>query len=168
MEPSYLDYIGLYSSGILFIFSLFFLRHIRNFLHFFVYGFIVNNIFNVLLKIFIKDARPDELQKAIETGIVNGSYIGFDKFGMPSCHSQNCGFYLSFITLTLNDPYITTLYASISIMTILQKYFYARNSILQLIIGLLLGIWLGYLTHVISTQYIVGNIDIKDDEYAPI
>ena len=64
MEPSYLDYIGLYSSGILFIFSLFFLRHIRNFLHFFVYGFIVNNIFNVLLKIFIKDARPDELQKS--------------------------------------------------------------------------------------------------------
>ena len=51
-------------------------------------------------------------KKAIETGIVNGSYIGFDKFGMPSCHSQNCGFYLSFITLTLNDPYITTLYAS--------------------------------------------------------
>lgn len=168
MEPSYLDYIGLYSPGILFIFSLFFLRNMTNFLHFFVYGFIFNNIINIILKLFIKEARPDDQQQATEIGIVNGARIGFDKFGMPSGHAQNCGFCLSFITFTLHNPYITTLYASISIITIFIRYIYKKHTILQLIIGLFVGIFLGYLTYLVSNTYIVGNICIKDDEYAPL
>ena len=104
------DYTGLYAPIILFILTLFLLRNMTNYLHFFVTGFIINNILNIILKILIKEPRPTNEQRIIEIGIVNGARIGFDKFGMPSGHAQNCGFVLLFITLVLNNPFITTLY----------------------------------------------------------
>ena len=91
------DYIGLYAPNILFVLSLFLLRNMKTYLQFFVFGTILNNILNIILKLAIKDARPSKDQKAIEIGIVNGARIGFDKFGMPSGHAQNCGYFLSFI-----------------------------------------------------------------------
>ena len=104
------DYIGMLAPAILFILSIFLLRNMKTYLRFFVFGFILNNILIVILKLAIKEPRPTEEQKAIEIGIVNGARISFDKFGMPSGHAQNCGYCLAFITMTLNNPYITILY----------------------------------------------------------
>ena len=59
------DYIGLYTPIILFVLSLFFLRNSPTFLRFFVSGFILNNILNIILKLFIKEPRPTNEQKAL-------------------------------------------------------------------------------------------------------
>jgi membrane-associated phospholipid phosphatase len=162
------DYIGLYAPIILFILTLFLLRNMTNYLNFFVTGFILNNILNIILKISIKEARPTNEQKIIEIGIVNGARISFDKFGMPSGHAQNCGYLLSFITLVLNDPFITTLYASISIISLFQRYLYRNHTILQLLIGAFIGIFIGYLTYLLGNKYIIGNIKMKKDDNAPL
>ena len=150
------DYIGLYAPVILFFLTLLLLRNMRNYLQFFVIGFILNNILNIILKIAIKDARPNNEQKTIEIGVVNGARIGFDKFGMPSGHAQNCGYCSSFITLVLNDPFITTL------------YLYGNHSLLQLAVGLFIGIWFGYLTYLLGNKYIMGNIKMRKDDNAPL
>jgi membrane-associated phospholipid phosphatase len=163
-----IDYIGLFAPVILFILTLFLLRNMYNYLQFFVIGFILNNILNIILKISIKEARPNDQQRNIEIGIVNGAYISFDKFGMPSGHAQNCGFCLSFITLVLNDIFITTLYASISTISLFQRYLHKMHSILQLATGLFLGIVFGYLTYLFGNQYIIGNIKMKKDDNAPL
>jgi len=162
------DYTGLYAPVTLFVLSLFFLRNTSTFLHFFVVGFILNNILNIILKLFIKEPRPVDEQKNIEIGIVNGVRIGFDKFGMPSGHAQNCGFCLSFITLTLNNPFITGLYAIISTISLFQRYLYKNHTILQLGIGLTIGLGQGYLTYLIGNKYITGNIKMKKDDGAPL
>jgi len=162
------DYIGLYAPIILFILTLFFLRNKPTFLQYFVSGFILNNILNIILKLSIKEARPNNEQKSIEIGVINGARIGFDKFGMPSGHAQNCGFFLAFITLTLNDPFITTLYGSISIISLFQRYLYNNHTILQLIVGLTIGIIFGYLTYLFGNKHIMGNIKMKKDDNAPI
>ena len=162
------NYIGLLAPVILFVLTVFLLRNMYNYLQFFVIGFILNNIFNIILKIAIKEPRPNDEQKKIEIGIVNGAYISFDKFGMPSGHAQNCGFCLSFITLVLNDLFITTLYASISIISLFQRYFHKMHSILQLATGLFVGILLGYLTYLFGNQYIMGNIKMKKDDNGPL
>lgn len=162
------DYIGLYAPVILFILTLFLLRNMSNYLQYFVVGFIFNNILNIILKIAIKDARPNDDQKKIEIGVVNGSRIGFDKFGMPSGHAQNCGYCLSFITLVLNDPFISTLYSSISIISLFQRYLYKNHSLLQLIVGLVIGIGFGYLTYLLGNKHIMGNIKMKKDDNAPL
>lgn len=162
------DYIGLYAPIILFVLTLFLLRNMPIYLQFYITGNILNNILNIILKLIIKEPRPNDDKKAIEIGVKNGARIGYDKFGMPSGHAQNCGYNLAFINLTLNEPFITTLYALISIVTLLQRYLFKNHTILQLIIGLLVGLGFGYLTYIIGNKYLTGNIKSKMDDNAPI
>ena len=162
------DYIGLYAPIILFILTLFLLRNMKTYLQFFVIGFILNNILNVILKLIIKEPRPNDELKAIEIGVVHGARSGFDKFGMPSGHAQNCGYCSSFITLVLNDHFITTLYALITIISLFQRYLYINHNILQLVVGTFVGIGFGYLTYLLGNKYITGNIKMKKDDNAPL
>jgi membrane-associated phospholipid phosphatase len=160
----FIDYIGLYAPIILFMLSILFLRNTIKYLSFFVIGFIFNNILNIVLKLFIKEPRPTTDQKAIEIGVVNGARVSFDKFGMPSGHAQNCGYCLAFIIMTLNNPFITTLYLVISVISLFQRYLYNNHTILQLIIGLIIGTLFGYLTYNVANKYIMGNIKMKKDD----
>ena len=159
------NYIGLYAPSILFFLSLFLLRNMTKYLSFFVVGFIFNNILNIVLKLLIKEPRPTTDQKAIEIGVVNGARIGFDKFGMPSGHAQNCGYCLVFIIMTLNNHFITTLYLLLSIISLFQRYLNNNHTILQLIIGLIVGTFFGCLTYNIANKYIMGNIKMKKDDH---
>jgi hypothetical protein len=78
------------------------------------------------------------------------------------------GYNLAFISLTLNDIFVTTLYILISIVSLLQRYLYKNHSMLQLLVGLSIGIGFGYLIYLIGNKYIIGNIKMKKDENAPI
>ena len=162
------DYIGIYAPLIQFILTLFLLRNMPIYLQVYVAGTILNNIINIILKLVLKEPRPNNQQKAIEIGVVNGAWIGFDKFGMPSGHAQNCGYNLAFIILTLHNQFITTLFASITIISLLQRYLYKQHTILQLIVGLFVGIGFGYLIYLLGTKYIMGNIKMKRDDGAPL
>ena len=159
------NYIGLYAPIILFFLSLFLLRNMTKYLSFFVVGFIFNNILNIVLKLLIKEPRPTTDQKAIEIGVVNGARIGFDKFGMPSGHAQNCGYCLVFIIMTLNNHFITTLYLFLSVISLFQRYLNNNHTILQLFIGLIIGTFFGCLTYNIANKYIMGNIKMKKDDH---
>ena len=163
-----LDYIGYYGPIILFSTTLILLRNMSKYLIFFIGGFILNNILNILLKIFIKEPRPSTDQKAIEIGIVNGARIGFDKFGMPSGHAQNCAYCLGFITMVLNNPLITCLYTVITMITLAQRYINNNHSILQLIVGTMTGLGFGYITYLSGKKYIIGAIKMKKDDNAPL
>jgi membrane-associated phospholipid phosphatase len=163
-----LSHIGLYAPIILFVLSLFLLRNMRVYLQFFVSGFILNNILNIILKLVIKEPRPTQDQKAIEIGVVNGARIGFDKFGMPSGHAQNCSYCLAFITMTLNNPFLTAIYSVISVISLFQRYLYNNHTILQLLVGIIVGGGFGYLTYVIGHNFIMGNIKMKKDDNGPL
>jgi len=144
------------------------LRNKQKYLLFFVSGFILNNILNIILKLAIKEPRPSTDQKAIEVAVVNGARIGFDKFGMPSGHAQNCGYCLTFITMTLNNPLITLLYSIISVISLFQRYLYNNHTILQLIVGFIIGSGFGGLIYICGNKFIMGNIKMKKDDNAPI
>jgi membrane-associated phospholipid phosphatase len=163
-----LKYIGLYAPIILFFLTLILLRNKVNFLQFFVAGFILNNILNILLKLLFKHPRPSNDIKTLEIAVNNGVRIGFDKFGMPSGHAQNCGFCLTFIFLTLHNPFYTFLYHFITIVSLFQRYLFHNHSILQLFIGLIIGSLVGYSTYFLANKFIVGNITLKNDDDAPI
>ena len=134
------DTIGFFAPAILFMFSVLLLRHMSNYLLFYIVGTILNNILNIILKLIIKEPRPSKDQKFIEIGVTNGAFISFDKFGMPSGHAQNCSFSLAFITLVFNNPFITTIYLIISLISIMQRYIYNNHTVLQLIIGFIIGL----------------------------
>lgn len=117
---------------------------------------------------FIKEPRPTDDSKIIELAIIHGKRFKYDIFGMPSGHAQNCGYCLSFITLALNNFYITALYIIITIISLFQRFFYNNHTSLQLLIGFLVGIGFGYLIYSVSSLYIRGNMKMKKDDDAPI
>ena len=164
----FIDYIGLYAPIILFISSLFLLRNMTRYLRFFVSGFILNNIFNIILKLCIKEPRPSDDQKNIEIAVNNGVRVSFDKFGMPSGHTQNCAYCLVFIIMTIHNQFIVISYTAITLISASQRYLYNNHNILQLIIGLLIGSGFGYLTYSLGHKYIMGNIKMKKDDYGPL
>ena len=159
------DTIGFFAPSILFILSILLLRHMSNYLKFYIAGTILNNILNIILKLFIKEPRPSKDKKFIEIGVTNDILISLDKFGMPSGHAQCCGFSLAFITLVFNNPIITTLYLIITLATLMQRYLYNNHTVLQLIVGFIIGIFFGYITYLFGSKYITGNIKTKKDDY---
>jgi membrane-associated phospholipid phosphatase len=162
------DYIGLFAPIILCLLSLFLLRNNKKYLYFFFYGFILNHILNIILKVAIKEPRPTTKQKVIEIGITNEARISFDNFGMPSGHAQSCAYCLAFITMVLKDPFITAIYTVITFNTLFQRYLYNRHTILQLIVGSFIGLCFGYIFYTIANKNIIGNIKMKKDDNAPL
>lgn len=163
-----ISYLGVMAPFILFFLSIFLLLYKQNYLKFFIMGALLNNILNIILKLLIQEPRPSEDIKAIEIGIVNGHRSSFDKFGMPSGHAENCGYMLSFMTMVYKSPNITSLYFIITILTIFQRYLFKNHTILQLIVGLLIGCLFGYITFMLAQTHIIGTLKEKEDENAPI
>jgi undecaprenyl-diphosphatase len=161
------DYIGVYAPIILFILSALFLRNKLTYLSLFTYGFIFNNIINIILKLTIKEPRPTDDQKIIELAVINNVRVGFDKYGMPSGHAQNCGFVFAFLTLSLTNYYISSIVLFISVISMLQRYLYKNHTIFQLVVGFIIGLIIGYLFYFISCKKLSGNIKPKKDDYGP-
>jgi membrane-associated phospholipid phosphatase len=159
-------YIGLWAPVILFILSLFLLYSLPTFFNFFLGGYIINAIFNLILKTLIKQPRPSQDKKLIEIGVVNGHRFSLDKYGMPSGHAQTCGFSLTFVALALQNFFVTTVYIIISIITLFQRYLNKNHTIIQLIVGFVLGLIFGYITFLIAQKYVQGNVKMKPDEDA--
>jgi membrane-associated phospholipid phosphatase len=159
-----INYIGFLAPGILFFISLFFLYNKFTFLGFLSLGAVVNNILNIILKLIIREPRPLNHQKTLEIALANGEKINFDKYGMPSAHAQNCGFFTSFITFVLKNPFITSLYTVISCISLYQRYIYKNHTILQLIIGFIVGIIFGYITYVVGEKYLIKTLTPKKDD----
>lgn len=160
-------YSGIYAPGILYIISLFLLRNKVNYLSFYIVGTIFNIILNIILKLVLKEPRPKKNARIMEIAVENNYDFDFDKYGMPSGHAQQCAFSLTFITLVLNNPFISSIYLGVALLTFFQRYIYLDHSILQLIVGFCIGIGVGYLFYTICRKYIQGNIKMRPDDFAP-
>ena len=156
-----LNAIGINAPYILFILSIFLLRKLNNHLIFYVLGFGLNNILNIILKLLIKEPRPKDNTTFIEF-IENR--LEYGKYGMPSGHAQNCFFSLAYITLVLNQPYITLFYIFISFITLIQKYERKEHTLIQLFVGSAVGIAFAYLFYFFSGKYILGKANYKKDD----
>lgn len=163
----FMDYSGLYAPGILGILSLFLLRNKPNYLGFYIVGYIFNIITNIILKLVFKEPRPSKNVRVLEIAVENKYDLEFNKYGMPSGHAQACAFSLAFITLVLNNPFITSIYLGLTLLTFIQRYKYLYHTIFQLIIGFFIGICIGYVFYVICKKYITGNIKMRADDFAP-
>ena len=161
-----LDCLGMMAPGILFIISVLVLQNKMKYLQVYIIGSILNNILNAILKYAIKEPRPSRDLRILEIAIANEKRISFDKYGMPSGHAQNCGFNLAFITLVLNNSFITGLYLIISFISLYQRYKYSNHTILQLIVGFLIGLGFGYMMFYVGNKWIKGNLTMKFDDYA--
>jgi membrane-associated phospholipid phosphatase len=155
------DTIGTTAPYTLFIISIFLLRNLKYYLFFYILGFGLNNLLNIALKLLIREPRPRDDTQFLE---FIGNRVGYDKYGMPSGHAQNCFFSLVYITLVLNQPMITLFYIGISFICIVQRYEYKNHTLIQLFAGSIVGILFAYLIYFFSGKYILGKANNKNDD----
>ncbi len=137
------------------------------FLLFYFGGFVINVILNSVLKILIKEPRPSDDKHIFAMEVRNGNRISFDKFGMPSGHAQMAGYSIGFIYHIVKSSSIMNLYLVIALITMIQRFIFKNHTIMQLIVGFGIGIFIGFCTSYWANQKLVGNIRHKPDDNAP-
>ena len=159
--------IGYSAPSILLVTSIFLLRNKIKYLKYFIGGYIFNSILNSLLKYIFKEPRPNDWE-LLKLGITHKKRFGYERYGMPSGHAQHCGYILAFMTLVLNNPWITGIYSVFTLICMYQRYLYENHTIKQIVVGLLIGLGTGYLLYEVATKKLIGNIKMRPDDDASI
>ena len=162
-----LHYLGMFSPYILIFITVLLLRNKHTYLNFLIIGSILNILLNIILKLILKEPRPNSNHYGIQLGTLYGIPIPFHAYGMPSGHAQTCGFLLALVTYIFHNPSITCMYIILTFIIMIQRYLTQMHTITQLVAGLFVGYSFGYITYTLATRKIVGNIQLKLDDFAP-
>lgn len=156
-----INIIGSTAPYTLFIISIFLLRNLKKYLIFYILGFGLNNLLNIMLKILIKEPRPKNDTMFLE---FIGNRVSYDKYGMPSGHAQNCFFSLVYITFVLNQPWIMLCYVGMSFISLVQRYNNNNHTLMQLFVGSIVGILFANLIYFFANKFILGKASNKNDD----
>lgn len=162
-----LDYVGYFAPVILFFSSILFLFNKKTYLAYYITGTILNVGINIILKIIIKDPRPDQDVNLFQILMNNGQRVTFNRFGMPSGHAQMASFSLIYIYLVTKNMTITNFYLIVFILTLYQRIKYNNHTKSQLLVGTITGLSVGYLCYYLSNKNIMGKIKEKKDDNGP-
>jgi membrane-associated phospholipid phosphatase len=87
---------------------------------------------------------------------------------MPSGHAQNVIYSTIFVYFALKDVKITIFYAIISLLTMYQRIKYKNHSVIQVIVGAIMGAFIGYSFYIYARKTMAGKLKGRDDDNAPI
>ena len=141
---------------------------------YFIIGFLINALLNLVLKGLLQMPRPSEDAGRFNLALTHGrrfvfkSGLPFDIFGMPSGHAQMVFYSTTFVYLALRNPIILYLHLFVSLLTISQRVAFNYHTPLQVIVGALVGIGMGYLVYYLAKNKIVGRITEKLDDLATV
>jgi len=158
-------YYPLIGDTIMFGLSLLLLRNKKYYLIFYLGGFLVNTILNMLVKVFIKEPKVNALKHPLEIAVANGFPVSIEAFGMPSTFYQQYGYNIAYLWFVFQEPYTVAVYLVASIGLL---YKFTQHTMLQVGTGFVIGLIVGYLVYILASRYITGNIDGKPEEDAPI
>lgn len=163
-------YVGEYMDSGIFILGLITLRKNLVLYSYFFVGLSLGAILNFILKKIIRIRRPCinihlfDLMLKNNQEYVERNCKKYHIYGMPSGHSQSCGFALIFLTLFLKDNYISLFYLLINILTMYQRVKYEHHTVLQVIIGVSIGCLLGVGMYYYAREKIGGKLVEKEDD----
>ena len=150
MLPIVFDYIGYYGPIILFLITFYYLLDKRLYLLVFFIGSVTNMGLNEVLKLAIREPRPEGQIHFLDSNQLHGPHL----YGMPSAHTQTCFFSTVYLYLVCGYPYIFILSLFICILTFYQRWKYNRHTIKQLLVGSLIGSFYAWLLiYLIQTYY---------------
>ena len=146
-----------YGNKILFFLTIVFLYDKKTYLWFYIVGAILNYVLNSILKLIFKQPRPDENMKLFRLEMNQRETIDwreYQRYGMPSGHSQETTFSLIYVMMVLQNTKITALFLIITLFTMFQRIYTNRHSILQVFIGSVMGLAMGYLFYFLASKHI--------------
>jgi membrane-associated phospholipid phosphatase len=148
---------------------LLFVNHQPNLLMMYIFGYVFNIIVNIGLKIIIKEPRPSEDTHLfnLQKNIYKEKRLSFDKYGMPSGHVQKAFFSTIFICLAIKDIKIKLIFIAISLIICYQRVSFKNHTLLQVVVGAIVGSLLGYAFYTYSKKALQGSLFMKKDDNAP-
>ena len=169
-----LKYTGNYGPLILFFPSVFLLWNKKNMLFYYVLGFFLNSVSNVVLKLLIRHPRPSDDKQKFELAINQGRYflfdsgIPYDVFGMPSGHSQSVAFTVVFVCMTINNNAYKLFCVLVAAITLRQRVEYNHHTAMQVCVGTVVGGVIAILMFHMNKTNLYGRLREKPDDNAPI
>jgi membrane-associated phospholipid phosphatase len=168
---SILNYTGEFGPMILFVPTIFLLYNKSNALVYYIIGSFLNSVLNIFLKLLIRQPRPSDDADKFELMMQRRKHlllIPYDVFGMPSGHAQTIAFTTAFVFLTIQNDMFSGFCVLISLLTIWQRVHYNYHTVLQVIMGSIVGLLFAYLMFYLYKINIAGLLKEKCDDYAPI
>lgn len=165
---------GNFGTIILNLLSIYLLWDKTNLFFYYIVGTFCDTILNLILKGLIQQPRPLEDTKSLNLALSHGRRfifkdgIPYDLFGMPSGHAESALFSTVFVYFSLNKNNILYSYLFISLLIVLQRILYNHHTILQVIIGAIIGSSFGYFFYYLAVNKIKGHITERIDDFAPL
>jgi len=135
-----LDRFGFKGPQIILIISIIYLIIKQEYLVYYLIFYFISRFINSRLKNIIKQPRPKNIKP------LDGHYGNKNKYGMPSNHTQQAFFSITFLYLLYGNKLLLIIELLISFITIYQAYSYNRHTLEQLFVGAFIGIITGYLS----------------------
>ena len=155
--------IGSKSHFILFVTSILILHFKTKFLTIFLIGSFVNALINYLLKGLIGQPRPGD--ETVELEKTYGKIFDFNRFGMPSGHTQVAFFSMVFVYLATQDIRVLAAYFLVSMMVIFQRVNYGHHYLTQTLVGAIVGGILAWAFFEYGVKVHKGHLEKKQDDY---
>ena len=149
-----LDYTGFYGPYVLFLVSLYFLLSKEIYLKLFVVGYFLNALFNIILKYFIQEPRPNRDIHQFNALKEHNKHIPFNWYGMPSGHAQMSLYCTIYVYNATKNLYILLFFSLMSMITIIQRVYYKKHTIAQCFVGSVVGSLVGYLFYIWTRNYL--------------
>ena len=165
---------GMFAPIILYFCSIYLLWNSHNLFFYYNIGFFINALLNLIIKGIIQEPRPSEDPKTFHLALTHGRRFLFkdgiphDIFGMPSGHTQSSFFSTMFIYLSFRKQNLLCAYLLVSFLTMIQRVTYKHHTLLQVIIGAVVGCGFGYFVYFLAQEKIKGHITEKADDYGPL
>lgn len=153
----FISYIGHHGPYILFIVSLFLTLSQKALFLYILMGYFVNNSINHSFKQYFHEQRPSPLYTHItlfgEEQKMPVQELENRKYGMPSGHSQQVWFFVTFMYLALKNMWVNILFFLIACITSVQRVVYKNHSTKQVIMGAIFGIVVAYFYHHVFVEF---------------
>jgi membrane-associated phospholipid phosphatase len=130
-------------------------------LNYYLVGIILNTLLNILLKIVLRQPRPSHK--------VNNDLTWYNKFGMPSGHTQSVGFSTIYMFYSLDQTYRAMAWYILLLGVVTwQRVFEHHHTLAQSIVGLIVGGVFGHIVYTRCRRDIVGRLSVKPDDQSKV
>ena len=148
------DVLGNIILFIFFFLSIYLLYDKTRLLFLFIICYFLNIIINLILKGLIQQPRPNEDPRLFNLELLNIQrsktkeyLISYNRYGMPSQHSQLAFYSTIFIYFALKNNIWTIFYSLLALFTLYQRVSFNYHTIFQVIIGSIIGCVFSFLLY---------------------
>jgi membrane-associated phospholipid phosphatase len=160
-----IDNLGFWGPLILIPINVVYLWNRQRYVIIYMFFLVISSMTNSGLKQLIREPRPRN-QIYLNKYDISEANISNHKYGMPSGHAQATGYSITFLYLVSKSQALLMITSFIGATTLYQRYVYNRHTIGQLVIGLLIGISIAFVSlNVEQIVHIVARLKEKLNEF---